>query len=148
MLAAQLAFLALSSQSSGVPLLSGYWGSSPVLISTALPLGELGCSRLGGCGFWASAERVRPQVGFRLSKIFLQYPVFLRTFCLKFSSNTPFSYVHLRRVGTLLPLLNSAAQLRIQWSLSLLVSIPQFLLGSWTVVTYSLVCRNHVIESG
>ena len=80
MLAVQLAFLALSSQSSGVPLLSGYRGSSPVPISTALPLGELGCSRLGGRGFWASAERVLPQVGFRLSKIFLQYPVFLRTF--------------------------------------------------------------------
>ena len=41
MLAAQLAFLALSSQSSGVPLFSGYRGSSPVPISTALPLIEL-----------------------------------------------------------------------------------------------------------
>ena len=91
MLAAQLAFLALSSQSSGVPLLSGYWGSSLVPISTALPSGELGRSRLGGRGFLASAERVRPQVGFR-------------------------------RVGTQSPLLNSAAQLRIQWSLFLLVS--------------------------
>ena len=81
MLAAQLAFLALSSQSSGVPLLSGYWGSSPVPISTALPSGELGRSRLGGRGFLASAERVRPQVGFRLSKFFLQYPFFLMYIC-------------------------------------------------------------------
>ena len=64
MLAAQLALLALSSQSSGILLSSGYRGSSLVPISAALPLGELELSRLRGCGFLTSAERVRPQVGF------------------------------------------------------------------------------------
>ena len=134
MLAAQLAFLALYSQSSGVPLSPGYQRSSPVPISTALLSGELRRSRLGGCGFLGSAERVRPQVGFQLSQFFLQYPVLLHTFAMGRYS------------------VAFAEQCSLALNSMVLVSsgllIPQFLLGSRTVVTDSLVCRNHVIESG
>ena len=87
--------------------------------------------------FLASADRVRPQVGVQVLGFFFFFP-----------DNTPILAYICNQDATLSLVLNSAVQLRIQWAESHQVSlVPQFVMGSRTVVTDSLDCRNQGIES-